>query len=121
MEDQDQPTDRQRLYAQNLARGLDSRAAALAAGYSESFSRVASHRLMKLPSVAKEVEAIRHRAREIVSYDVTVAMQEALDALNFAKEKGNAMAYCKAVELRAKLSGLLVDRVEVAYVDLSGS
>ena len=31
------------------------------------------------------------------------------------------MAYCKATELRAKLSGLLIDRIEVVPVDLKGA
>ena len=31
------------------------------------------------------------------------------------------MAYCKGTELRAKLSGLLIDRVEVIPVDLVGA
>ena len=48
-------------------------------------------------------------------------MSEAKDTMQFARETENANAYCKAVELRAKLSGLLIDRVEVVSIDLSGS
>ena len=38
-------------------------------------------------------------------YGLVEAMQEADDVIAFAKANGNAMAYCKEVELRAKLSG----------------
>jgi hypothetical protein len=37
-------------------------------------------------------------------------MKEAGQAMEFAKETGNANAYVKAVELRAKLNGLLIDK-----------
>lgn len=54
-------------------------------------------------------------------YDLTIAMKEANDAAAFAREKGNSMALVKAVELRSKLSGLLIDRIEVVPVNLSGA
>jgi hypothetical protein len=114
-------TERQRQYAQHLARGMNSRQAALAAGYSESFSRVAMHRLGKKPEVAKAVEDIRKKGREMAVYGLLEAMQEADSAAAFAKLHKNPMANVKACELRAKLSGLLIERVEVATVDLTGS
>jgi hypothetical protein len=114
-------TDKQRLYVENVARGLDSRAAARAAGYSESFSRVAVHRLGKNPAVAAAIEAIRAEGRKMAVYDLAAAMREADEVCAFAKLHKNAMAYMKATELRAKLSGLLIDRVEIAAVDLTGA
>lgn len=54
-------------------------------------------------------------------YDLATAMAEAEAVCTFAKKHKNAMAYCKGTELRAKLSGLLIDRVEVVNVDLRGS
>ena len=52
-------------------------------------------------------------------YDLATAMREAEDVCAFAKLHKNAMAYCKGTELRAKLSGLLIERVEIATVDLT--
>jgi hypothetical protein len=46
-------------------------------------------------------------------------MDEALDAIAFARAKSNAMAVVKGVELRSKLSGLLIDRVLEVTVDLT--
>ena len=54
-------------------------------------------------------------------YDLATAMREAEDVCAFSKLHKNAMAYCKATELRAKLSGLLIDRVEIVPVDLTGA
>ena len=52
-------------------------------------------------------------------YDLTTAMKECEDVIAFARQHKNSMAYCKAVELRAKLSGLLIEKVEVVSVDLT--
>lgn len=51
-------------------------------------------------------------------YGLVEAMKEAEDAAAFAKLHKNPMANVKACELRAKLSGLLIERVEVLEVDL---
>jgi hypothetical protein len=114
-------TERQRRYVENIARGLDSRAAARLAGFSESFSRVAAYRVGKKHEVAQAIESIRAEGRTMAVYDLATAMQEAEAVCAFAKKHRNAMAYCKGTELRAKLSGLLIDRVEIATVDLTGA
>lgn len=121
MEDQEHLTDKQRRYAELLASGMPSRSAARSAGYSKSFSRVAAHRLGSKPAVAKAIEAIRTEGRTLAAYDLAAAMAQAQEGINFAKANGNAMAFIKDCELRAKLSGLLVDRVEVVTVDLRGA
>ena len=54
-------------------------------------------------------------------YGLVEAMKEAEDAAAFARENKNSMALVKACELRAKLSGLLIDRVELVKVDLTGA
>ena len=54
-------------------------------------------------------------------YDLATAMKEAGDAAIFARKNGNSMANVKAAELRAKLSGLLIDRVLEVSVDLTGA
>ena len=68
--------------------------------------------------MARELELIRARARDIASYTLVEAMGEANAAAQFARDNKNPMALVKATELRAKLSGLLIERVEVATVDL---
>lgn len=117
----EEPTERLRRYVDNMGRGMDSFPAAKAAGYSDSYARVAAHRLMKKPAVAQAIATIRKEGMKVAVYDLATAMREAEAVCAFAKLHKNAMAYCKGTELRAKLSGLLIDRVEVVEVDLRGS
>ena len=88
----EQLTDKQRRYVENIARGLDSRTAAKSAGYSDSFSKVAAHRLGKKPAVAQAVERIRAEGMKIAVYDLATAMAEAEAVCAFAKLHKNAMA-----------------------------
>ena len=109
----DMPLDeRQRRFVQFVAKGLPLKDAARQAGYSEAYSRKTRH-LMQHPGIAKELSRVQKEARTALSYDVQTSMLECAEVIAFAKAKGNAMAFCKAVELRARLSGLLIDKVEV--------
>ena len=109
---------RQRKFIEAVAAGLPAQEAARRAGYSPAYSRKAS-RLLRCHAVAAAVADIRERACAAAAYDVTVAMKEAESAATFARVNKNSMALVKAYELRAKLSGLLIDRVEIATVDLT--
>lgn len=52
----------------------------------------------------------------LAAYNADVAMNECESAILFAKETGNANAYVKAVELKSKLKGLLVEKVDMRQV-----
>jgi hypothetical protein len=41
--------------------------------------------------------------------------------IDFTMKQKNSMAYYKAVELRTRLSGLLIERVETVNVDVTGA
>ena len=114
-------TDRQWRIIQRVASGQEWRAAAKAEGCKDSYARVIRKRMQKNPAVAKAIESIRAEGRRIAVYGLVEAMKEAEDAAEFAKLHKNPMANVKACELRAKLSGLLIDRVEVVEVDLTGA
>jgi hypothetical protein len=73
------------------------------------------------PAVAKAIEQIRIKGREMAAYGLLEAMAEAECVAAFAREHKNPMALVKATELRARLSGLLIDRLEVIEVDLWAS
>ena len=100
---------------------MDKVHAARAAGYQGTGANKAGSRLLKNPIVRQEIEAVQAAARTVVVYDLATAMKEAEDVCAFAKLHKNAMAYCKGTELRAKLSGLLIERVEIATVDLAAA
>jgi phage terminase small subunit len=117
----DPPLDeRQRRFVAGLAKGLSVKDAARQAGYSAGYS-AKTKQLMKHPGVARELKAVQQAMRTAMSYDCQAAMLECAAAIEFAKQHKNANAYVKGVELRAKLSGLLIDRVEVFTADLKGA
>jgi phage terminase small subunit len=102
-----------------MTSGLSAQEAARHAGFSPSYAKKSS-RLLKYPAIVAAVAGIRMEGRKLAAYDLKTAMREAEEVCAFARANRNAMAHCKGTELRAKLSRLLVDRVEVANVDLKG-
>lgn len=109
------------LYVQGLAKGLPSKQAALAAGYTESYAAVAGKRLGKLPQVQAALQSLRAEVVTSIAYDLAQALKDCDTAVAFAIERKVPMAVVKAYELKAKLSGLLIDRVEAVTVNLKGA
>lgn len=93
----------------------EGKAAAIKAGYKESGASAAAHALLKNPFVIEELDKIRQSALiiEEAKYNYKRAMEEADMAIAFARETENAAAMVKAIELKTKLSGLMIDRSEV--------
>lgn len=92
--------------------------AAMSVGYTKSSAPQMARRTLENPRAVEYLSSLQQGSRAIVSYDIATAMRESLEVIQFAKEKGNAMAYFKAVEHRAKLSGLLIDRIQVEKIDI---
>lgn len=105
-------TRKQQLYIAGISNGLTEKQAAIAAG-----SRGPGI-FLKNPNVIAALAEVQSRAQDLAVYDTARCMAEALDAMEFAREMENAGAVVRAVELRARLSGLLIDRVEVVHLDL---
>jgi hypothetical protein len=74
-----------------------------------------------IPAVASALESIQAEGRKAAVYDLTVAMKEANEVIEFAKRYKHPTAYFFAVRHRAHLSGLLIDRIEIATVDLTAA
>lgn len=66
----------------------------------------------KHPKVLAEIESRRAKIRAKGQYTLELAMEEAEAARVFAEDTGNANAYVKAVEHKAKLNGLLVEKYD---------
>ena len=113
-------TERLRKLVQYVATGDPVQQAARKAGFSPSYARKSS-RLLKHPMIAAAVEAIRAEGRTLAAYGLAEAMKEAENAAMFARLKGNAMALVKSIELRSRLSGLLIERIETVTIDLKGA
>lgn len=87
--------------------------AARRAGYTASDSKNRAYKLSKLPKVAAAIELGRGDIARNAQYDTNAAMKELDEAIAFAKSRDNAMAYAKCIELKAKLCGLMIDRLMV--------
>ena len=109
------------LYIQHLASGMASYPAAKSAGYSDAYSKVAATRLGKLPAVKAAVNGIQLEGRKMASYELSQALTDCDNAAAFAMKHKNSMALVKARELKSKLAGLLIERVEQVTVDLTAA
>ena len=110
-------------FAMAYAAGMSQKDAALAAGYSPN-STAAPYDAMKDPRVKAEVERVRESLRQQTEYDAQRAFEEAGAAVAFAEKTNNATAYCRAIELRMRLNGLLVDKQKIEFestIDIAGA
>jgi len=111
-------SERRKRYAVLLAQGVKSSEAARRSGYSPSYARK-GHKLKHGETMQAAMEEAEKIVKEVAGYDVTMAFMEINSFIEFAKKHKNAMAYFKAVELKARLSGLLVEKKEVITVSLT--
>lgn len=111
-------THRQIKFIELVGAGMAHHEAGAQSGLRSSTSR---YRCLTNPIAIQYLSSLRAESRAIAAYDIACAMAEAKEARDFAIEHENPMAVVKATELRAKLSGLLIDRVEIATVDLRGA
>jgi hypothetical protein len=109
---------RQEAYIKGIASGLTSKEAALQAGYGKSYSVSAGKRLLKAPAVKAAIEEVRMKGRNMAAYDLAQALKDCDSAAEFSRTHKNSMALVKACELKSKLAGLLVERVETVCVDI---
>lgn len=93
--------------------------AAIAAGYAAGTATGTV--IGKAKAVQAALDEARNKSITTAAYNADAAMKEADEAIAFAKETENANAYVKAVELKAKLKGLLVEKHQhqVATFNLS--
>lgn len=110
-------TSKQEAFCQAIVSGM-SQADAYRAAYAcknatdNSVIQMAS-RLMAKVNVISRVDSLRKPVIERLQYGLAEAMAEAADAMDVSRSKENGGAMVAAVTLRAKLSGLLVDRKEI--------
>ncbi len=115
-------------YSTEMLKGGTAKAAAAASGY-KMHPKDSAARLMRAPAVRDALAVARKVAAEVAAYNGASAMAELAEALEFSKKTENATAFCRAIELRAKLMGLLdTDRgaqggsltFNISGVDFSG-
>lgn len=104
-------------FAQLVATGETPPRAYVLVGYSEQGAAQSANRLLRNADIAARVAEIRsnvnERVVEKIAYDVCAAMSEAEQARALAMDAKNPRAAVAAVELKAKLNGLLVEKKEI--------
>lgn len=120
---------RQAKFVAEMLKGSTARAAAETAGYT-MHPKDSAARLMRTPVVREALAVARKAAADTAAYNGAEAMGELREAMEFSKRTENATAFCRAIELRAKLMGLLdADKggqggslvFNISGVDFSGS
>lgn len=91
---------------------LNASEACRQAGYSARGANRTANKLLRMPKIAAAVAAIRAEVAERAGYTVERCMRELEKGMEFALTTENASAYVRAVELRGKLTGILVDRLD---------
>lgn len=110
-------TPKQEKFCQGVVKGLSQadayRSAYNAKNMKPEVVQVKASELMANGKVKVRVAELRKPVVEKVQYGLEQAMREAEDALQVAKAKENGGAMVAAVQLRAKLNGLLVEKKEI--------
>lgn len=86
--------------------------AAIRAGYSERTANEQASQMLALPHVDAEVRRLQEELASANNITVASLLIEAEQARAVAKEGKNASAMVAATTLKARLTGLLIDRVE---------
>jgi phage terminase small subunit len=117
-------TPKQEAFAQAVVVGMsisDAYRAAYKAGKMSSAAvNVEASRLMANPTVALRVQELRKPVVEAAQYGLAEAMAEAAEAMELSRETRQSGAFVAAVSLRAKLSGLMIDKKEIRTGELDG-
>lgn len=77
--------------------------------------------MLKSPVIREALADIQKKGRELVAYDLAQALKDCDRAAEFSRANKNSMALVKACELKSKLAGLLVERVETVNVNISAA
>ncbi len=103
----------QQKFIEFYSQGLTGAESARRAGYAPTNAAGTASRLLKEPAVMEALDKVRNASQAVATYNLEAAMAETDMCIKFAEATKNANAMVKAVELKSKLSGLLVDRHEI--------
>lgn len=108
-------SEKEALFVQEVCKdGNKTRAATVAKYHSP---KDAGSRLVQYNQAVKDaLKEVRMASVKAAAYNIDAAMKECEDAIEFARETENANAYVKAVELKSKLQGLLVEKHQIQQV-----
>jgi hypothetical protein len=113
--------ERHRRMLLRYAKGEAFAVVAQQEGLTPSYARTLKNDLLKRPAVQNMLREIHTKANELAAYGLQQALVQAQECIDFAIKLENPMARMKSTELKAKLAGLLIERVEVVSIDISGA
>lgn len=99
-------------YIRHRSTGKSARESARMAGYAPTAVKSAAVRLERHPLVVAELAKTQVAIRETTKYDAERAMAELDEGMELSRTTDNATAFMRAVELRSKINGLLIERVD---------
>lgn len=111
-----QLSEKQQKFIEAFLRTGSTKQAAIAGGYAGAEGKHGSqigNQVKRAKAVRDAIEAAQKRVVAKGVYSLEQAMKEADDAILFSRATENANAYVKAVELKAKLNGLLIEKHEI--------
>lgn len=117
-------TTKQRAFIAAYQTGISATQAVIQAGYSKHSARHIAHTLMHDNKLVRaELDKVSNTLAEAAGYNGERCMAELDKAIAFAVETKQPNAYVKAIELRARLAGLLRDKVDVTVerIDINGA
>ena len=106
-------TPKQRRFCEKYVACLEAKRAAIEAGYSENCATVTSTRQMKKPEVQQYIAQLQAKLAERNAIDQDDIVRKLRENHDAAKTAGQFNACNRALELEAKIGGLLKDRVHL--------
>jgi phage terminase small subunit len=106
---------RHELFAQEIAKRRAQREAYQSAGYitkSDGATDANASRLLSNAKVANRIRELQTEAAKSIEVTVSGLMAEAERASALAESKEQASAMVSAITLKARLAGLLIDKIE---------
>jgi phage terminase small subunit len=105
-------TPKQSRFCEEYCKDLNATAAARRAGYSAHTANEKGSQLMALPHVRAEVDRLQAEIAAANAVTVQSLLEEAEEARRMARGKENASGMVAATTLKAKLTGLMVEKTE---------
>ncbi|HET6807280.1 MAG TPA: terminase small subunit [Frateuria sp.] len=105
---------RQQRFIAEIQKGVPGVQAAIAAGYSVRSAKHAAYQLLHENKLVRaELERVRQQLVALTEYNGERCMAECDDGIAFARRTDNANAFARLVELKARLTGLLREKVDI--------
>jgi phage terminase small subunit len=105
-------TPKQAAFCREYIVDCNGTAAAARAGFSKRTSNEQASMMLAKPHIAAEVKRLQDEVAASNNITVQSLLREAEEARSLAKQNQNAGAMVASTTLKAKLTGLLVDKVE---------